>query len=69
MIVLKATVIQYQSLNNYTNGRSTLNFAKDNNDNFIVGLEVLGDKDFEEIRTKLNELKQIEYIEPKIVIL
>lgn len=69
MIVLKATVAQYKSLNGFENGLSILQFAKDGNDNWIVGIEVLTDPEFEQIRTKLNELKQIEYIEPKIVIL
>ena len=69
MKVLKATVAQYKSLNGFENGLSILQFAKDNNDNWIVGIEVLTDPEFEQIRTKLNELKQIEYIEPKIVIL
>lgn len=66
MIVLKATLAQYKTLNGFQNGLSILQFAKDGNDNWIVGIEVLTDPDFEPIRTKLNELKQIEYIEPII---
>ena len=66
MIVLKATLAQYKALNGFENGLSRLEFAKDGNDNWIVGIEVLIDPDFEPIRTKLNELKQIEYIEPII---
>lgn len=64
MKVLKATLAQYKALNGFQNGLSRLEFAKDGNDNWIVGIEVLTDPDFEPIRTKLNELKQIEYIEP-----
>ena len=66
MKVLKATKTQYNSLNGFQNGLSKLEFAKDGNDNWIVGLEVLNDNNFAEIRTQLNELTQIEYIEPKI---
>lgn len=65
MKVLKATKTQYNSLNGYENGLSKLEFAKDINDNWIVGLEVLTDPDFEAIRPQLNQLTQIEYIEPK----
>ncbi len=64
MKVLKATKTQYNSLNGYENGLSKLEFAKDINDNWIVGLEVLEDENFAEIRTQLNELTQIEFIEP-----
>ena len=66
MLVLKANTAQYNSLNGYENGLSQLQFAKDGNDNWIVGLEVLNDNNFAEIQTQLNELTQIEYIEPKI---
>ena len=66
MKVLKATKTQYNALNGFQNGLSMLQFAKDGNDNWIVGLEVLNDNNFAEIRTQLNELTQIEYIEPKI---
>jgi len=66
MKVLKATKTQYNSLNGYKNGLSKLEFANDVNDNWIVGLEVLEDENFAEIRSQLNELTQIEYVEPKI---
>jgi hypothetical protein len=66
MKVLKATKTQYNSLNGYENGLSKLEFAKDVNDNWIVGIEVLNDNNFAEIRTQLNELTQIEFIEPII---
>ncbi len=65
MVVLKATLAQYSELNGFENGLSILQFAKDGNDNWIVGVEVLTDPDFEPIRPQLNELTQIEYIEPK----
>lgn len=62
MKVLTATLSQYKALNGFQNGLSKLEFAKDVNDNWIVGLEVLEDDDFLEIRKQLNELKQIEYV-------
>jgi hypothetical protein len=63
MKVLKATKTQYNSLNGYENGLSRLEFAKDINDNWIVGLEVLEDENFAEIKEQLSKLKQIEYVE------
>jgi hypothetical protein len=66
MKVLKATKTQYNSLNGYENGLSKLEFAKDVNDNWIVGLEVLEDENFAEIKEQLSKLTQIEFIEPKI---
>ena len=66
MLVLKANTAQYNALNGYENELSKLQFAKDGNDNWIVGLEVLNDNNFAEIRTQLNELTQIEFIEPII---
>jgi hypothetical protein len=65
MKVLKATKTQYNSLNGYENGLSKLEFAKDVNDNWIVGLEVLEDENFAEIKEQLLKLTQIEFIEPK----
>lgn len=64
MKVLKATKTQYNSLNGYENGLSKLEFAKDINDNWIVGLEVLEDENFAEIKEQLLKLTQIEFIEP-----
>jgi hypothetical protein len=64
MIVLKATKTQYNSLNGFQNGISKLEFAKDINDNWVVGLEVLEDKNFAEIKEQLSKLTQIEFIEP-----
>jgi hypothetical protein len=66
MKVLKATKTQYNSLNGYENGLSQLQFAKDGNDNWIVGLEVLSDNNFAEIKEQLSKLTQIEFIEPII---
>ena len=65
MIVLKATIAQYKALNGFENGLSILQFAKDGNDNWIVGIEVLTDPDFEAIHPQLNELTHIKYVEPK----
>jgi hypothetical protein len=66
MKVLKATKTQYNSLNGYEKGLSKLEFAKDVNDNWIVGLEVLEDENFAEIKEQLSKLTQIEFIEPII---
>ena len=63
MKVLTATLSQYKALNGFQNGLSMLEFSKDINDNWIVGLEVLTDPEFESIHDKLKKLKQIEYVE------
>lgn len=62
MIVLKATQAQYEALDGYRNGDNLLKFAKDGNDNWIVGLEVLKDSAFAAIHDQLNELERIEYV-------
>ncbi len=62
MIVLKATQAQYEALDGYRNGDNLLKFAKDANDNWIVGLEVLSDSAFEATHNQLNELERIEYV-------
>ena len=65
MKVLKATTKQAAELSgSYANG-AEIRFVKDGNDNNIVGLEVLTDDDFIEIREKLLTLNQIEYVKPK----
>jgi hypothetical protein len=65
MKVLRATTKQAAELTgSYANG-AELRFVKDGNDNNIVGLEVLTDDDFLEIREQLEALPQIEYIRPK----
>jgi len=66
MIVLKATQSQYEALNGYTYKVNTLQFAKDGNNNWIVGKEVIHNGNFLEIRTQLLELEEIEYIQPTI---
>jgi hypothetical protein len=62
MIVLKATQAQYEALDGYRNGDNLLKFAKDGNDNWIVGTAVLNDIAFEAIHDQLNELERIEYV-------
>ena len=62
MIVLKATQAKYEALDGYRNGDNLLKFTKDENDNWIVGLEVLKDSAFEAIHDQLNELERIEYV-------
>jgi hypothetical protein len=61
MIVLKATREQHDILDGYRNGHNVLKFAKDGNDNWIVGLEVLDDIAYKSIHHQLQELEQIEY--------
>ena len=61
MIVLRPTTEQYNNLNNYENNSSQLIFVKDGSDKWIVGLEVLEDDNFIDIRTELQELERIEY--------
>lgn len=62
MIVLKATQTQFDALDGYKNGDNLLKFAKDGNNNWIVGLQVLDDSAFEPIHDQLNELERIEYV-------
>jgi len=62
MIVLKATQAQYDALDGYKNGDNLLKFAKDGNENWIVGTAVLKDSAFEPIHDQLNELERIEYV-------
>ena len=61
MIVLTPTTEQYNDLNNYENNSSKLIFVKDGSDKWIVGLEVLEDENFIDIREQLSELERIEY--------
>ena len=62
MIVLKATQAQFDALDEYRNGDNLLKFAKDGNDNWIVGTAVLNDPAFAAIHDDLNELERIEYV-------
>lgn len=63
MIVLLATTEQYEILNGYSNGTSKLSFIQDNNDRWIVGVEVLDDLNFSEILNDLLILDRIEFVE------
>ena len=62
MIVLKANKNEFDSLEGFKNGDNLLKFAKDGNNNWIVGLEVLEDSAFVKIHDQLNELERIEYV-------
>ena len=62
MIVLKATQAQFDALDGYRNGDNLLKFAKDGNDDWIVGTTVLDDPAFAAIHDDLNELERIEYV-------
>jgi len=64
MIVLKATQKQYKELEGYTNGINILSFAKDAENNWIVGKQVLEDPAFESIHESLQNLLEIEYQAP-----
>jgi hypothetical protein len=61
MVVLKATQQQYNTLNGYTFHCSKLEFQKDFNNNWIVGLEVLEDIAFLKIREQLKALPLIDF--------
>jgi hypothetical protein len=61
MIVLHPNEEQYNSLNGYKKNASELLFVKDGSNRFIVGLEVLDDPNFIDIREQLLELEQITY--------
>lgn len=64
MKVLKATQEQYEALNGFESGISKLEFVKDGEDNWVVGLEILEDDNFAEIKSSLLLLEQIDYTEP-----
>lgn len=66
MIVIKATQEQYEALNGFSYKNNILLFAKDRDNNWIVGLEVLHNGNFLEIREQLQSLEQIEYVPPVI---
>tara|TARA_R110000823_G_scaffold314726_2_gene444483 strand:+ start:204 stop:413 length:210 start_codon:yes stop_codon:yes gene_type:complete len=61
MKVLKANTKEYRNLNGFKNGNQVLQFEKDANNNWIVGIQVLTFNHFLEIRTKLYKLKKIDY--------
>jgi hypothetical protein len=62
MLVLKANTEQYNALNYYENNGNVLEFVKDGNDNWIVGMNVLTAECFIEIWNELSELETIEFI-------
>lgn len=62
MKVLTATQTQYEALNGFKNGNDILEFSKDVNGNYIVGLEVLKCVNFKDILADLNLLRQIDYL-------
>jgi hypothetical protein len=61
MEVLKANINQYEALQGFANGNHIINFSSDEDDNYIVGKEVLTDDKFLEIRGQLQELEVITY--------
>lgn len=61
MLVLHPNLEQYNTLNGYKNNTSELLFVKDGSNRWIVGIEVLNDVNFEDIKEQLNELERIEY--------
>jgi hypothetical protein len=65
MKVLKGTTKQVSELTgSYANG-AEIRFVKDGNENNIIGIEVLTDDDFLEIREQLLALTKIDYVKPK----
>jgi hypothetical protein len=65
MEVLTATSAQKKALEgNYLNN-SELKFVFDGNGKYIVGLEILNDDNFIEIREQLLALTKIDYVKPK----
>jgi hypothetical protein len=66
MIVLKATLAQKQKLEGFYKNEAQLQFIQDGNKNWVVNISVLNDNNFEAIHPQLNELTQIEYVEPII---
>ena len=61
MKVLKATEIQYQSLNSRVNRNSLLQLTKDANDNWIIGKDVLNDINWQAIKPDLLQLEEIDF--------
>ena len=61
MLVLHPNTEQYTALNGYKNNASELLFVKDGSDRWIVGLEVLDDPNFSEIKQQLEQLEKVEY--------
>lgn len=63
--VLLATQEMFERLNGYKNGNSLLEFVQDENDNWVVGDEVLNDVAFAEIHEELSTLEKINYVPKK----
>jgi hypothetical protein len=61
MIVLHPNIEQYNALNGYTNGVCRLEFVKDGEGKWFIGLDALTYEPFQPIHNQLNELERIEY--------
>ena len=61
MKVLKATQQQYEALEGYTNANAVISFQKDRHGNCIIGKQVLADPAFQEIRSELEQLEEIDF--------
>jgi hypothetical protein len=61
MRVLVANDVEYNELDGYRNGNHVLKFIKDNNNNWVVPLEVLEYPAFSNLKSKLVNLEEIEY--------
>lgn len=61
MIVIHANNEQHAQLNGYRKNESELIFAIDGSGKYIVGIEVLNDANFIDIRKELEKLERIEY--------
>ena len=64
MKVLKATTTKKNQLQGIYKNNAELKFIQDANNNWVVNDAVLFDSDFEEIKTQLQALPQIDF-EPK----
>jgi hypothetical protein len=65
MEVLTATFTQKKALEGIYRNHSELKFTIDANNKYIVGLEILNDDNFIEIREELLSLTKIDYVKPK----
>lgn len=64
MKVLRANTEQYKLLNGYRNGVNLIEFLEDGNGDMIIGLSVIDNPAFPEIREELLNLEEIEYVPP-----
>ena len=59
--VLKATEFEKAALEGFYSNNTELVFIQDKNNNWIVGINVIDAPEFEEIKTQLQALEQIDF--------